>query len=275
MPARLQRIAQACFALALLLRGVPDGAPPVSKPVVYTTEVGEHSYINLDDKSRIELNTDSSILVNYSATVRSIILLHGEVLLEVGHGDARPFRVYSGPSVIQDIGTRFDVFRTEDGHTRVTVLEGEIGIYPTTGIAPDGDGLMEVRPVQAQLYKGQQVELSEQSGRIPNRATLSADELSRLLAWREGLVEFYETPLQDALREFNRYHAEQLVIADNSLGQRKVSGTFQLGLEEGFIQGLEAAFNLRLEESTQMGGTRTLTLYSESASRAQRTPPPR
>jgi transmembrane sensor len=266
MPARIQRIAQACVALALLLRGVPDGAPPVSKPVIYTTEVGEHSYISLEDKSRIELNTGSSILVNYSATVRSIILLRGEVLLEVGHGDARPFRVYSGSSVIQDIGTRFDVFRTEDGYTRVTVIDGEIGIYPATGNAPDGDGLMEVRPAQAQLFKCQQAALSEQSGRILNTATLSADELSRLLAWREGLVEFYETPLQDALREFNRYHPQQLVIADGSLGGRKVSGSFQLGIEEGFVQALEAEFNLRPEES-QRDGTPTITLYSKSAKR--------
>ncbi len=268
MPARIQRIAQACLALALLLRGVPDGVPPLFKPVIYTTEVGEHSYISLEDKSRIELNTGSSILVNYSATVRSIILLHGEVLLEVGHGDARPFRVYSGPSVIQDVGTRFDVFRA-DGHTRVTVIDGEIGIYPATGDARDGNGLMEVRPAQAQLFQGQQVELSEQSGRILNETTLSADELSRMLAWRDGLIEFYETPLPDALKEFNRYHPQQLAIADGSLGERTVSGSFQFGIEEGFIQALEVEFNLRLEESTQMDGTPTITLHSKSARRPQ------
>jgi transmembrane sensor len=87
-----------------------------------------------------------------------------------------------------------------------------------------------------------------------------------MLAWREGLVEFYETPLQEALKEFNRYHPQQLAIADGSLGERKVSGSFQSGIEEDFIQALEAEFNLRPEVS-QMDGTPTITLYSVPAKR--------
>jgi transmembrane sensor len=159
-----------------------------------------------------------------------------------------------------------------EGRTRVTVFDGEIGIYAATGDAPDSNGLMEVRPAQAQLYPGQQAELSEKSGRILNRATLSADELSRMLAWREGLLEFYETPLQDALKEFNRYHPEQLAIADSSLGERKVSGSFQPGMEEGFVQALEAEFNLRLEEP-RIDNTPTITLYSGPAKRRSITAP--
>jgi transmembrane sensor len=169
---RIQRITQACVALALLLRGATDGTPPPSKPVIYTTALGEHAYIYLDDRSKIELNTGSSVLVNYSATARSIILLRGEAWLEVRHGDQRPFRVYSGPSVIEDMGTQFDVFRRGDS-TRVTVTDGGIRIYSATGDA------------QTELHAGQQVEISGQSGRVLNRATLSADELSRLPAWRE------------------------------------------------------------------------------------------
>jgi transmembrane sensor len=266
MLVRILRIIQACVALVLLLRGVTDGAPPVSQPIVYTAALGEHAYISLDDKSRMELNSGSSVLVNYSATIRSIILLRGEVLLDVRHGDVRPFRVYSGRSVIEDIGTQFDVFR-RGGSTRVTVTDGGIRIYSATGDASGGNGLMDVRTAQTELHKGQQVELSEQSGMIVNHATLSADELSRLLAWREGLVEFYETPLKDALAEFNRYHPQQLRIADSSLGQRRVSGTFLIGIEAGFIQALEREFNLRLKNSTQMDGTPIITLYAAPARR--------
>jgi ferric-dicitrate binding protein FerR (iron transport regulator) len=169
---RIRRITQACVALALLLRGATDGTPPPSKPVIYTTALGEHAYIYLDDRSKIELNTGSSVLVNYSATARSIILLRGEAWLEVRHGDQRPFRVYSGPSVIEDMGTQFDVFRRGDS-TRVTVTDGRIRINSATSDA------------QTELHAGQQVELSGQSGMVLNRATLSADELSRLPAWRE------------------------------------------------------------------------------------------
>jgi transmembrane sensor len=263
MLVRILRIIQACAALVLLLRGM-SGAPPDSNPVIYTTALGEHAYISLDDKSRIELNTGSSVLVNYSATVRSIILLRGELLVEVRHGDVRPFRVYSGPSVIEDIGTQFDVFRS-GGATRVTVTDGVIRIYSATGDVSGGNRSMEVRTAQTELHKGQQVEMSEQSGMIVNHATLSTDELSRLLAWREGLVEFYETPLKDALEEFNRYHPEQLRIADSSLGQRQVSGTFLIGIEDSFIQALEREFELRLKNSTQMDGTPIITLYAAPA----------
>jgi transmembrane sensor len=108
------RLAQkACYyGLVLLLTGTPGVVqPPDSNAptVVYSTVLGEHKPVTLSDGSKVELNSDSSISVTFSPLARLVELTRGEALFDVNHENTRPFRVKSGRSIIEDIGTAFDV----------------------------------------------------------------------------------------------------------------------------------------------------------------------
>jgi transmembrane sensor len=237
------------LTLPVILTGTTLKAPRFPASETYTTELGERSFVTLCDGSKVALNTGSAIRVECSEKVRSARLLHGEASFDVKHGDTRPFQVSTGASTIQDVGTRFNVF-VNGGTTTLAVTEGSVKLSPGTFDA---------------LHKGEQITLSTASGAILARTSLSDEELSRLMAWHAGLIDYYNTPLLDAVENFNRYHIEQIRIGDSALAQRRVSGEFSTGLQDDFIQGLQAGLTgpkIRVKKSTDSDGTPIIVLYS-------------
>jgi transmembrane sensor len=82
----------------------------------------------LADASVVELNSESCVEITYTTCVRRIEIKTGEALFHVHHDD-RPFRVISGPTVIEGISTDFAVRKT-DQWTRVFVMKGWVRPYP-------------------------------------------------------------------------------------------------------------------------------------------------
>jgi len=83
--------------------------------------------IQLSDGSRIDLNTDTELSIQYTWTARSVKLERGEALFSVVHNPEKPFEVIAAGGRIQDIGTRFNIYRQAD-RVSVTVLEGEVSV---------------------------------------------------------------------------------------------------------------------------------------------------
>src|SRR4029453_10983270 len=75
-------------------------------PHEYATALGEQRAFKLADGSVLYLNTLSRVEVTHSREARLVRLLEGEAMFAVEHDPARPFRVLSGATVIQAIGTR-------------------------------------------------------------------------------------------------------------------------------------------------------------------------
>ena len=80
--------------------------------------------------------------------------------------------------------------------------------------------------------------------------SLALDEAQQLLDWRDGLLVFRDTPLTDVAREFNRYNARKLVIADDTTGALRIGGSFRWDNQDGFVRLLEAGFPVRAEAGT-------------------------
>ena len=99
-------------------------------PDVYATARGEQRAFKLGDGSIVYLNTQSRVEVQFSRSARNVRLLEGEAMFAVEHDAARPFRVLSDDTVIQAIGTQFNVYRSNAG-TTVSVVEGIVEISPT------------------------------------------------------------------------------------------------------------------------------------------------
>lgn len=94
---------------------------------VYLTAVGQQKTITLSDDSRIQLNTNSQVQVDYSDGYRNIRLLQGEVHFEVAKDPDKPFRVYAGSGRVQAVGTAFNVYLKES-ELEVLVTEGRVAV---------------------------------------------------------------------------------------------------------------------------------------------------
>ena len=94
---------------------------------VYLTAVGQQKTVTLSDDSRVQLNTNSQIQVDYSDGYRNIRLLQGEVHFEVAKDPSKPFRVYAGSGRVQAVGTAFNVYLNKD-QVEVLVTEGRVAV---------------------------------------------------------------------------------------------------------------------------------------------------
>ena len=177
------------------------------RPVQYETAVSEQRDVLLADGSRITLNTDTALTVRYTASSRRVDLERGEAIFAVKHDVARPFEVVAGQTVTRALGTEFNVDRRSD-RIRVSVIEGVVRVS-----AAGRDGAGKVTPLVPALTKGRSAEFQNDDDRIVEAAA----DLKRIQAWRARRLEFSDTPLPEALEEFNRYSTAHVVIGADDL----------------------------------------------------------
>lgn len=205
------------------------------RPVQYATAVSEQRDVLLADGSRVTLNTDTALTVRYAASSRRLELERGEAIFAVKHDAARPFEVVAGQTVTRALGTEFNVDLRSD-RIRVSVIEGVVRVS-----AAADDGTSKVRPLVPALTKGRSAEFRDEDDRIVEAAA----DLKRIQAWRARRLEFSDTPLPEALEEFNRYSTAHVIIGTADLNTVRVSGVFRIGDTEGFLFSLREALGVQ------------------------------
>ena len=179
----------------------------------YRTGTGESERVALPDGSTLQLDTDSAVRISFEATKRRIALLRGRAFFEVAHDPARPFAVAAGDVEALALGTRFEV-RRDDAQVAVSVVEGAVAIRRRGRAAPD-DAL--------QAGEGATIALS--TGAV-QRMAVAPDAVG---TWREGRLVVDGWSVAAVLDELGRYHRGMILLRDDALGARLVSGTYDLG----------------------------------------------
>lgn len=208
----------------------------------YRTAVGEQRIVKLPDGSIVTLNTRSQIKVRMEKAQRSIELMQGEALFDVAHDAERPFRVVAGTTVVQAIGTQFNVYRTASG-TTVSVVEGIVEVTSRGSEHPARTGGTAPTLAPERLTAGQQAQLSTQ-GEVVHHA---AAEIDRVVAWRERRLIFRSEPLAAIAAEFNRYNDTQLLIEGATTSARRVTGVFDADKPGALVAFLEGDPQLKVE----------------------------
>lgn len=202
-------------------------------PQTYRTEVGQSATATLADGSRIELNTDTELRVDFRPGERRIALLKGQALFRVAPDKSRPFVVEAGGRTITALGTVFDVNLAGE-QLSVTLVEGRVAI------AEQSAGTGSLRPDARTLVPGQQL--------VVNRwqeVDVRPAAIERVTSWRKGRVIFEDQPLAEVIGEINRYSERRLVLGDPSLAELRVSGVFRTGSVTNFAAALSASFPVR------------------------------
>lgn len=235
-PRRAGRRALGAGALALLICGMGLWrlAPPAWLLADHHTRVGQWRVIELDDHSRITLNTDTAIDVRFDAHQRLITLRQGEILVDVAHETAgRPFVVRTPDGTAQALGTRY-VVRRGDGHTDVTVAESRVRACAQAA-----------EPVCADLAAGQRARLA--AGRVDGVGPVDADQA---LAWTRRSLVVDNQPLADVLAELGRYRGGRLQFDAGALQDLRVSGVFPLESPDQALASLAVSLPITVSRYT-------------------------
>jgi transmembrane sensor len=72
-------------------------------------------------------------------------------------------------------------------------------------------------------------------------------EVDQYLAWQSTQLMFSDTPLDEVVTAFNRYNRRQLVIGDEGLGRRRITGVFRADNLDGFTRLLQAGVDVQPE----------------------------
>ena len=224
----------ATFALAVFAGWVLLFAR-MSNEVHYSTPVGGLQTFTLRDGSRLTLNTDSAARVHFDRGQRRIDLDSGEAYFVAARDPSRPFTVFVANSRITALGTEFSV-RRNPSSVQVIVAEGRVQLSTSGAAAPSAADSFEAGTVA--LVRGADI------------STRHASELDldALLSWRNGFIVLRDTPLAEAVAEFNRFHARKIVLGDASIGELKVSGKFRPTNAEAFLWLLEKGFPVTVEQ---------------------------
>lgn len=205
----------------------------------YVTRVGEMKVAPLADGSVISLNTDTRVHVRYSRRLREVRLDKGEALFDVARDARRPFRVRAGDTEVTAVGTSFTVRRLDNAPVQVLVREGAVEVRRDDAPAQAG--------VRAAANTRVMAVPAATAGAALVAAPISAGELDRALAWRDGRIVFEDETLAQASREFTRYSDTRIVIDDPNVARLQVTGLFQANDPVGFAKASADSLGLRVD----------------------------
>jgi transmembrane sensor len=198
----------------------------------YSTKVGGQRLEVLADGSRVRLNTDTKLRVDFREGERRVVLERGQAFFEVAHDSARPFVVVADGARVQALGTAFDV-RRDGNAVRVTLVRGRVQVR--------GDGGSE-----AVLTPGEAVVVGRHGVSQP-----AATDAGAVASWTTGRITLSGVPLRDAVAEVNRYSERKVVLdAPETLAGEKISGQFVAGDVENFVAGATSLYGLQVTSQT-------------------------
>ncbi len=167
-------------------------AEPVLKEI--STKAGERASIELGDGTRVMMNAASKMIIpeTFSANKRSIEL-EGQAFFNVKSDRSRPFYIHTSNTVVEVIGTSFDVRSYENADDVVVVVrEGTVELRNHDD--PDNNLIVN------EGYKGT---VKRSSGHL----SLDLIEDSEIyFGWMDGRLIFKETPIIEVFKDLERWY---------------------------------------------------------------------
>jgi len=211
------------------------------RATLYETRVGEQRAVVLADGSTMVLDADSAVRVRFGDDRRDLTLERGRASFKVAKNPLRPFAVTSGSSVVVAVGTAFSVERLSR-EVRVALYEGHVAVLRDRGGGPSAQ-LARVagarQPAEQALTPGRELILSDDAPDAVLRAASIGDRPGG------GQLSFASEPLSVAVQRVNRYNVGKPIAVAPQAADMRVSGVFNTGDTDAFVQGVVAAFPVK------------------------------
>jgi transmembrane sensor len=189
------------------------------------TGVGERRLLRPMAGVTIEMNGRTALSLD--AARRQATLIAGEAFVAVIEGVA-PFAIRVGETLWLSKAAQFDV-RASERETCVTCLSGHV--FGEQGTARH-------RIVAGQRFAAAPGEAA--------RITQIDPAVSG--SWRRGVLIFRDTPLAAAIEDINRYRHGRIILSNEAVGRRLVSGMFHTAQIENAVSQIQQLLNLDVTE---------------------------
>jgi transmembrane sensor len=218
---------------------------PAPKPETLATSVAQRQAFVLSDGTRVELNAQTSLVVENTSDERRVRLASGEAFFSVAKDKSRPFIVETPSGSVRVTGTVFDVRTDKGSELDVTVVEGSVQVRP--GEAASG-GMQPPSALTANMRL-------TADGKVLVRS-ISAEDVEDVLAWRQGKIVFDKVPLRAAITQVARYHGRGITVSDAAAGVHTLGGRWDLDDLDKFLRGVSEAFELDVVRDPNSGAIR-------------------
>ncbi|MGY6276444.1 FecR domain-containing protein [Methylomonas sp. MgM2] len=211
---------------------VPENSHPFNRFLSdYHTVTGELREIQLSDGSRVLLNTNSAVSVNYDNTTRQIVLHHGQALFTVAK-DQRPFEVRTDDVGVRALGTVFEVDRHDPQELSVLVQQHAVRV-DLLGRQNNSGGI--------ELQVGQKLRYRH-DGLLQD---VESTDFNQDSAWQSRRLFINDRPLAELVAELNRYRVGRIFVTDERLDNLRVTGVFSLDKPDDILRSVCDVLDLR------------------------------
>lgn len=196
------------------------------------TSRGEMREFPLSDGSRLWLNTDSRVEVDFNAQHRILRLRRGEIALTTGK-DPRPLKVMTDMGDVTPLGTVFNVRYEEDAATTyVSVSKGKVAVKPKR--AEDSITLSTQQSIQFDTASHSKV----------GRLSLNDQ------AWQQGFLVADNMPLGEFVKQLGRYHTSGWLCCSEEAQSLRLIGRYSLKDTVRILDTLEHSLPIHIRQVT-------------------------
>ncbi|MHC8306974.1 FecR family protein [Pseudomonas sp. PB3P13] len=217
-------------AAVLILGLFSFGNVPLRIQADHLTVVGERQRLQLEDGSKVLLNTNSAFSSTINDRQRVARLYEGEAFFDVPASRDQPLQIDAGPVKASVRDTAFAV-RYLDGVAQVRVQRGDIDLQATRDDA------------RIRLSAGESIRIGPNGFDRPAKLDATTD-----LAWVQGRLVFENCPLHEVLAELRRYYPGWIINNNEQLANVAVTGNYRLDQPLDVVRSLAHITSARLQE---------------------------
>lgn len=177
---------------------------------------GKRHSITLSDGTVVQLNSGSKLVFPAKfADAKREVFLKGEGYFEVAKEAQRPFIVSTDFMSVKVLGTHFNISAYENEKSATAVLvEGSVEVYKNNLFR---GGLCKIKPGQGCFFTENEPGLKVQNV-----------DVNEYVSWKDGFFQFKDQPLGLIIKKVEKYYNKSIIINDNELAHRMISGKLVL-----------------------------------------------
>lgn len=209
-------------------------SPTYSNHLVSQNSINKN--ILLPDNTKIVLDKNSDIEVNYFKNKREIKFNEGRAMFYVAKDKTKVFTIKVNHTQIKVLGTAFEVDKF-DNKISIKVKEGLVKISKENNNKHETIAL---------LKKEDSLLLDENS----NILSLNKIQINKIANWEKGYILLDNTPLEEAIKQFSRYNEIKVSFENYRVTQIPITGKFTLNEFDSFIKALPKIYALKIEKKS-------------------------
>lgn len=218
-------------AINFNIKNSHEPAVALSKTITKETLKGQKLRFQLPDGTRIALNSDSEFSYQEPFRNNRHVSLKGEAFFDVAKDSAHPFTVEAGDIRTKVVGTSFNVRSYgSEKEKAVSVVTGKVEVSDTSG------NHCSLRPNLQGVFNS-----------TSNQLLIQPFSPSKIIHWKDGVLFFEKTPMQDVFIELERWYGVEFTLDSKKILQGSYTGTYKDASLEKVMDGVSYTSGLKFK----------------------------